>query len=140
MAVPNPRAERALASFLFQLHSGLRYLVLLAALVAAIMLLVSLVRKRPVQGGAHGAWRIFVILLDLQVVAGLFVVFTRPFQTQVIGHIAMMALTVVVAHAVSVTFRKRTPERQTPAFLLAGVAGCLVLIVGGIMAIGRPIV
>jgi heme A synthase len=126
--------------FLFQFHSGLRYLVLLAAAVTIVMLVISLTRKRPAHGGGYGAWRVFVIVLDLQVVAGLLVVFTRPFLPVVIGHIVLMALALLVAHGVSVTFRRRPAERQTPAFLLIGVALCLVLIVGGILAIGRPIV
>jgi hypothetical protein len=129
-----------LASFLFQLHSGLRYLILLAAATTLILLLLATVRKRPVQGGGYGAWRIFVVLLDIQLLAGLLVVFTRPFLPRVIGHITMMALAIIAAHVISVVFKRRPPERQTPALLLAGVILCVVLIVGGILSIGRPIV
>lgn len=133
-------AEHALANFFFMFHSGLRYLVLLVGAVALVMLLVSVAKKRSALGGGFGAWRIFVILLDVQVLAGLLVVFTRPFLPQFIGHITMMALAMFVAHAISVLFKRRPAERQMPGLLLVGVVLCLALIVGGILAIGRPIV
>ena len=82
----------------------------------------------------------FVGLLDLQVLIGVGVLLTRPFQPVYMGHLTMMALALVVAHGFAIALRRRPAERQTPAVQLAGVALTLVLIVGGILAIGRSIV
>ena len=125
--------------FLFGFHSGWRYLVLIAGLVVLVMGLAAL-RTGRLGDGAIRAVRIFAIILDVQLLMGSALMVVRGFFPQLIGHIVLMVAAVALAHLLSVTLKKRPPERRTPALLLTGAGLCLVLIVGGILALGRPIV
>lgn len=127
-----------MSGFLFSLHSGVRYLVLLAGLIT--LLLAALAGGRQVSHGQRTAWKAFVGLLDLQVLAGLAVLFTRPFQGQYIGHLTMMLAALAVAHGAGIALRRRPAERQTGWLLPGAVLVALALIAGGIMAIGRSII
>jgi hypothetical protein len=124
-------------NFLFQAHSGLRYLVLLAGLVALAYFVSGLAMKRPVDKGVRVLGSIFTGLLDLQVVLGLIMVAMGRFYPQLIGHLAMMLLAAAVTHVLLVVNRKR----PSPGYVLPLVAVlvALALIAGGIMAIGRGV-
>lgn len=128
-----------MAELLFSLHSGVRYLVLLAGVIGVI---VALIRLKAGTTGDAGriAGAVFTRLLDLQVLLGIGVLITRPFYPALIGHLTMMILAVAVAHATQVLLRRRPPERRSPAFQLAGFLLTLVLLIGGIRAIGRSII
>ncbi len=65
--------------------------------------------------------------------------FVRPFMPRYIGHIVMMALALAAVHGFSVVLRRRPQDRPGPGLVLAGIVVTLVLIAGGIMAIGRPV-
>jgi len=72
-------------SFLYHAHSGLRYLVLLAALAAMIALASALARGR----GARAARilpAIFTGLLDLQILLGIGLVIGGVFPDAAVGH------------------------------------------------------
>jgi hypothetical protein len=132
-----------MAEFLFAAHSGMRYVVLLAGVIAAVIAFLGVVRgtrpgQAPAQGG-RAADRIFVVTLDIQVLLGVGVLVTRPFYPALIGHLTMMVLAVAVAHAIAVMLKRRPPERRSPWLQFAGAAVPLVLIVGGILAIGRAV-
>lgn len=122
---------------LFYAHSGLRYLVLLAALLAVAWFLFGHLTKRPVDRSLRIVGASFVGFLDLQILLGVLVLVTRGFYPQLIGHIVMMALAATVAHVGMVVNRKRAqPTWWLP---LVSVLVALLLVVGGIMAIGRPL-
>ena len=124
-------------NFLFQAHSGLRYLVLLTGVVALAYFVSGLATKRPVDKGVRILGAVFTGLLDLQILLGLIMVAMGRFYPQLIGHIVMMLLAATVTHVLLVVNRKR----PTPGYALPAVAvgGALVLIFGGIMAIGRGV-
>jgi hypothetical protein len=124
---------------LFMAHSGVRYLVLLSGIIALILAGLSL-RGGVLSRAGDIAGRVYVGVLDLQFLLGLGTVFTRPFIPQYIGHIVMMVLAVALAHAISVAVKKRPEASRPPGMLAAGIAGSLVIIIVGILAIGRPIV
>jgi len=121
--------------FVFHAHSGLRYLVLLAGLVALAYFLTGLVSKRPAGKGVRVMGAIFTGLLDLQVLLGSTMVVMGRYYPRLLGHIAMMVLAAGVVHGLLVANRKR----PTPGYVLPliAVAAALALIAGGIMAIGR---
>lgn len=125
-------------TMLFHAHSGLRYLVLAAAVIA----LVFVVGNRYA-GGMERARRIstlaFVGLLDLQVLLGIVLVFTWQFYGQLIGHIVMMVLALVTAHLYSAKLKRTMDPGQAFIIGLLGVLLTLVFVVGGIMAIQRPV-
>jgi heme A synthase len=124
---------------LFTTHWAVRYLVLLAGLVAAALALARL-RAGSITRPGRIAGAAFVGLLDLQAVIGVAMLLVRPFQPVFMGHVTMMALALVVAHGFAIALRRRPAERQTPAVQLTGVVLTLALIVGGILAIGRSVV
>ncbi|MBF5045743.1 hypothetical protein FGE12_25270 [Aggregicoccus sp. 17bor-14] len=120
---------------LFAAHSGLRFLVLLAGLVAAVFFAVGLARKQPATRTVRVMGAVFSGLLDLQVLLGLILVAMGRYYPALIGHIVMMLLAVAVVHILLVKNRKR-PQPGYALPLVAVVLG-LALIAGGILAI-RP--
>jgi heme A synthase len=127
------------ADALFGMHSGVRYLVLLAGVVALAAAFASL-RTGTVNRAGRISYSVFVGLLDVQVLLGIGTLLARAFFPALIGHITMMLLAAVVAHGFAIALKRRPPERRTPVFQLAGVALALVLVVGGILSIGRSLV
>ncbi len=126
-----------LGSVLFHAHSGLRFLVLLAAAIALAVLAWGWSARRPFGGQSRASVAVFVATLDLQVLIGIGLLFTRPFYGALMGHLVMLGAAMLAAHALSVYARKQEDARRAHGIALAGVALALLLIVGGIMAI-RP--
>lgn len=127
------------SNIVFHAHSGVRYLVLLAGLAAFLYTAVAAVRSRPWNRTSALLVRIFVGVLDLQILLGLVLVFVWRFYPALWGHIVMMVLAAASAHIASALNRKRPPEARKPLTAALGVAGALILIVGGITAIQRSI-
>lgn len=125
--------------FLYHAHSGLRYLVLLIGIVAALYLAFGLLTRRPWDGPARGLTAAFTGSLDLQFVLGILLLFFRPFYPALIGHIVTMLLAIAAAHGLSVAARKATDPRRRYGLALTAVVLALVLIAGGIMSIGRGV-
>lgn len=125
--------------FLYHLHSGLRYAILLVGVLAALYLLFGLLGRRPFGGLARGLTSAYVGLLDLQVLVGVLLLFVRPFYPALMGHVVMMLLAVGAAHGFTMAAKRAPEPRRRYALSLAGVALSLVLIVGGIMSIGRGV-
>ena len=123
---------------LYHAHSGLRYLVLLAALAAVIALAYALATGR-----AGRAARIlpaaFIGLLDLQILLGIGLVMSGLLPDAAVGHLVMMVLAVVAAHGGSVLGKRASTERREQVVRLIGIVLALGLIVGGIMALGRSV-
>jgi vacuolar-type H+-ATPase subunit I/STV1 len=121
----------------FYAHSGLRYLVLLAGVLALAYFAFGLATKRPFDKGGRILGASFAGLLHLQVLLGILVLVTRIYYPALIGHIVMMVLAAGTAQA-CMSINRRRPR---PAFVLplVGVLLSLVFIVGGIMAIGRNV-
>lgn len=128
-----------MGEMLFQAHSGLRYLVLAAAVVALVLLALGGTGNRPVTRGARVSGAIFTGLLDLQVLLGLATVLARAWFPALMGHITMMVLALVAAHGLRVAARRAPTDGRRRTFALLAVAVPLVLVVGGILAIGRPL-
>ena len=125
-------------NFLYQAHSGLRYLVLLAGLAALVTLAIGYFTNRP-SGAAKGLAAAFTGLLDLQVLLGIALVISGVFYGALMGHLMMMVLAVLAEHGSSV-LAKRTPDaRKATQMRLMGVVAALLLIVFGILAIGRSV-
>jgi hypothetical protein len=120
---------------LFAAHSGLRYLVLLAGLVAVVYFAVGLAQKRPVTRAVRVMGAIFSGLMDLQVLLGLILVAMGRYYPALIGHIVLMLLAVAVVHGTLVANRKRPQPGY--ALPLVGVVLGFALLAMGILAI-RP--
>lgn len=120
---------------LLHLHSGLRYLVLLAALGHLAVAGLALLRSQPLGKGNRVASSVFMGLLHTQLLVGLAFVVVRGFYPALAGHLTMM----LVAAAVATVVPMRNRKRPTPSagVALAGTAFALLCIVIGIVAIGR---
>ena len=122
---------------LFYAHSGLRFLVLLSAAIAAAVMLWGWSSRRPFAGQSRAALAVFTGTLDLQILLGIGTVLTRPFYGALIGHLVMMIAAAIAAHGLSVYARKQPDARRAHMISLVGVVLALLLILGGIMSI-RP--
>lgn len=128
------------STILFHAHSGLRYLVLLAGVLSFGYSLARMLQGRPWDRTGRILLVSFVGIVDLQVLLGLVLVFVWAFYPALWGHISMMVLAAVVAHVAAALNKRRPAERQSHRLAVLGVAGALILVVGGIAAIGRSIV
>jgi hypothetical protein len=128
------------ASILFHAHSGLRYLVLLAGLASFLYSLIAALSNRPWDRGGRVLLGAFIGVLDVQVLLGLVLVFVWPFYAALWGHIVLMVLAAGAAHLTSILNRRRAPDRKSHMTVALGAAGTLVLVIGGITAIGRSII
>ncbi len=127
------------SNILFHAHSGLRYLVLLAGVLSLGYSLVAMLRNRPWDKPGRILLSSFVGLLDLQVLLGIVLIFVRVFFPMLWGHLVMMILAAVVAHIAAGVNKRRAPEAQSHLVAVLGSAGALILVIGGITAIGRAI-
>jgi hypothetical protein len=125
-------------NMLYHAHSGLRYLVLLAGLLALLVFAYGLITRRPVRG-ASGYTIAFTGLLDLQLVLGFGLFFGGIFYNALVGHMVMMIIAAVAANGSAILAPRATTERQELVMRLAGVIIALACIVFGIMAIGRSV-
>lgn len=125
-------------NILFHAHSGLRYLVLLAAVVALVTLGYSLATGRAARRAQIMATA-FVGLLDLQILLGLALVMGGIFTDAVTGHLMLMVMAAVVTHGSYMIGQHSGTERRELAFRFGGIILAMVLIVIGIMALGRSV-
>jgi heme A synthase len=138
-AVLGPTSRTPLSmNALFHAHSGLRYLVLLAALGALIVLGYSLATGRASRA-ARVVPMLFTGLLDLQITLGIVLVMGGLMPDAVVGHLALMLLAATVVHGSAIMAKRAADDRRELVIRLAGVALTVVLIVGGILAIGRGV-
>lgn len=122
---------------LLHFHSGLRFLVLLFGALNVIVLGLALAQGKPFVKLHRILGASFAGALHLQVLLGLSLVAMGTWYPALIGHLVMMLLAATVAQAAMTINRKRpTPGLQLP---LIGVVVSLLCIVGGVMAIGRPL-
>jgi hypothetical protein len=120
---------------LYAAHSGLRYLVLLAAFFALAVFFVGMVRGQTFGRLHRVAGTAFAGLLHTQVLLGLVMVALGRYYPALIGHLAMMLLAAVgLQVALSVNRKRPRPGFTLPMLATVGALG---LIVGGVMAIGR---
>lgn len=125
-------------NILYHAHSGLRYLVLLAALAAIVGLAYALASGRAIRAAQIIASS-FAGLLDLQILLGIALVIGGIFPDAVVGHLVIMILAAVSTHAGSVIGRRASSVRRELGIRLASIALAVALIAGGIMAIGRGV-
>lgn len=116
-------------------HSGLRFLILLLGGVNVGLCAIGLAGKKPFTRLARIVGSIFIGTMHLQVLLGLGMVAMGVWYPALIGHLVMMSAGTVLAQVLLVRNRKSA----TPGYLLPliGIGGALVLIIGGIYAIGR---
>lgn len=124
---------------LFHAHSGLRYLVLLAGLVALLYFLYGWLAKKSFEAPGPAILALLVGVFDIQVLLGAALYMARRTTEGVNEHLAFMIAGVVVLHVAARIQRKR-PEPVGYGLPFLGVAVVAILVILGISAIGRPLV
>jgi heme A synthase len=94
--------------FLYHLHSGLRFVVLLFGALAIAALIWGLVARRPYDRMARLSTMAFVGMLDLQVLIGLVLVLLGIWYPALMGHLMLMVMAAVAAHIFVVLARGST--------------------------------
>jgi heme A synthase len=122
---------------LLHAHSGLRFLVLLAAVVALVVQALGVFGRKAYERPSRLSMSAFTGLLDLQVLLGIGMVVLGCFYGALVGHLMMMVLAAAAAHGTSVFARKQADGRKAHTVALVGVVLALALIAAGIGAIGR---
>ncbi len=122
---------------LLHAHSGLRYLVLVAAVATLVMAIVGIATKRPYGKDMRIPATVFAGLLHLQVLLGFAVAVSGRFHPSLIGHIFLMLLAAVVAQLPLSVMRRRPPEARSHMPHLVSTLVALGLIWAGVAAIGR---
>ena len=126
---------------LFSAHSGLRYLVLLAGVLVLGYAAYGLATKREYDKTMRILAAVFTGAIDLTALFGVaHLMSSRGFYPALSGHIASLALAVVVAHVVPAVMKRRPIAERTFMPHIVGTLVVLGLVATGIMAIGRPIV
>ena len=122
-------------NFVFQAHSGLRYLVFLMAVVALVVFAEGLSRARAFGRFHRVVGASYAGLVHLQASLGLVLVAMGKFHPRLIGHIALM-LVAAVSMQVILSLNLRRPQ---PAFFwpLIGVVATMACFAAGVAAIGR---
>ena len=124
-------------NFVYQAHSGVRYLVLLAAVAALVALVRGRVGDRPYDRAARVTTGMYTGFLHLQIVLGILLVVLGRWYGAVMGHLIMVLLGVAVATVLIGWAKREKDARRAYTYALTGVAGSLLLLVLGIAAIGR---
>jgi hypothetical protein len=132
----------SIQTILFQAHSGVRWLVVLATVVAIIAILIGLFQNRPYDGFAKRFMTIFVRSVEIQWLLGLIVLLVMGGVPTGLeyrwGHVALMTVAVVVAH-LDMPFRRR-PDNVRYMVSLAVIIVTLVIVFAGVAALpGRSL-
>jgi heme A synthase len=120
---------------LLLMHSGLRFLVLVSGVVALSLCAMAQIQGQGLTKAARISCSVFIGSLHLQVVLGLVMVAMGTWYPKLAGHLAMMLLAAVLAQALILKNKRSAKPGSTLPLIAVGVA--LVLVVGGILAIGR---
>jgi TctA family transporter len=98
----------------------------------------SLATKRPWDRAGFILNTAFVGIYDLQVLAGILLLFLAPYYPALIGHIVTMILGAVAIHIASA----KNKRRESPGYLLPliGAVLGLIAIIAGVAAIQRDLV
>jgi heme A synthase len=122
---------------IFMAHSGLRYLVLLLGVLAVAYFAYAVASKGGNPKVSRVLGSVFTGVLDLQVLLGLILVALGLYYPTLLGHLFMMLFAAAAAH-VAMALAKSSPDpARANRLRLAGVVLALLLIAGGVMAIGR---
>lgn len=124
---------------LYYAHSGLRYLVLALGLFSLVVFAAGWFGRRPYGRLARIAGASFAGTVHLQILLGLGLVLTGIWYPALAGHLALMLAAAVVVTAAAARARRASDARRAYAVALGGVLLALLLIVGGIAAIGRGV-
>jgi hypothetical protein len=122
---------------LLHTHSMFRYVFLLSAFIHIGLCVFNLAQGRAFTKIGRIVSSITMSVIHLQVLIGLTMVALGTFYPKLIGHLVLMLAAAVLVTAMhSVNKRAKNPNWVRP---LIGTGGALLLIVLGILSIGRGV-
>jgi hypothetical protein len=121
------------------LHSGLRYVVFVAALAVLGYGLLGVATRRAFDERMRKLGSLFAVSLHAELLVGLGLLFTGSFSPAVTGHVFMMLFAAGTAQVVPSVMRRRPLEERSYLPYLVSTAVALALVATGIMALGRPV-
>ena len=122
--------------FVLTLHSIVRWLVVLVAVIAAVRYALVMAGKAQSSGMDRGLMAGYTGLLDLNVLLGLILIIGLGFTPQRIEHAVTNIIAVVVAHFLAQRAKKIEDAKLKARANLLGVVISLVIIVVGVALIG----
>jgi len=121
---------------LLHLHSGLRYLVVLAGLAVIAYALRGFVMKRPHDAVMKNLAITFRSLMDVTLFSGFVMVMTGfDYQSDLGAHVVLMLFATGVSHIVPAVMRKRKPEARSLLPYAVATAVALALVFLGTLAV-----
>jgi hypothetical protein len=127
--------------FIVGLHSVVRWLVVIAAVVAIIRYVIDLAGKSPDVEMGRKLMLAYTILLDVNVLLGIILIVGRASGVgQIlpiwIEHATTNLIALVIAHIFAARSKKQPDPKRVAAWRLAGVVISILLIVMGVARIG----
>ena len=124
---------------LLHLHSGLRYLVLLAGLAVIVYALRGVALKQPHDKTMKRLAITFRSFMDVTLFSGIVMVTVGyNFNANAGLHVVLMLLATVVSHVVPAVMRQRKQQERTLAPYAVATAVVLALVIVGTLSLGRP--
>jgi len=124
---------------LLHLHSGLRYLVLLAGLAAIVYALRGVALKQPHDTTMKRLAITFRSFMDVTLFSGIVMVTVGyNFNANAGMHVVLMLLATVVSHVVPAVMRKRKQQERTLTPYAVATVVVLALVIVGTLSLGRP--
>jgi hypothetical protein len=119
-----------LQNLIYQAHSGVRWLVVLATVVAIIAILIGLLQRRDFQTFARRWMTIFSSLVGLQWLLGVILIVALGVYTSTQWeHAATMTIALIVAH-LYLAFRRRDDQTRYVASLAVIIVTVIIVFVG----------
>ena len=123
-------------AFVLTLHSIVRWLVVLVAVVAVVRYALVMAGKAQSSGMDRGLMAGYTGLLDLNVLLGLILIIGLGFTPQRIEHAVTNIIAVVVAHFLAQRAKKVEDAKLKARTNLLGVVISILIIVVGVALIG----
>lgn len=124
---------------LVYMHSGIRYLALLAGVLCVGYAFYGAFGKRSYDKTMRILAAAFAGSIHLNVLIGMSLLFTGRFYGALMGHIFMMVFAAITAQLVPSIMRRRPEDQRTYLPHAIGAMISLALIAGALMAIQRPL-
>jgi hypothetical protein len=127
--------------FIVGLHSLVRWLVVIAAVIAIIRYVIDLVGKSPDMEMGRKLMMAYTILLDVNVLLGIILLVGRAIGVGQIlpvwlEHATTNIVAVVVAHVFAARSRKMADSKRAAQWRLGGAVVSLLIVVAGVAVVG----
>lgn len=121
---------------LMTIHGEIRWLVAIVAAIIIVKFLIGWLGKKEYASLDRTLLTIYTIVLDINVLLGLILLFSRGFNGLRLEHATTMILAVIAAHVTAI-WRKSTDSPTKYRNQLLMVLLSLLLVVMGVIRLGR---